>query len=315
MRILLLSLLAICGSTWASLYEVTDLNYQGDEAQAKRAAVTTVLSRLTGRNALPPSVAGLADQPEEWIQSWSLVDELAGVAEFRVDASIRQAVQRMGLPVWTQPRATPWLWLAVDEGTGRQPLTATSDLEIARALMIESERLALPLQLPAWDADDRSQVALAELWGFFFDGVAQANGRYGEDYVAGRLARTGAGWQLALVGSDGARLSETFADAADAARAIHGFWLPSLVARYGVAGSGDLSLSVAGLTADNYDAFIAELRSLDAVERAFPVFSDPQFVRFRVVTGARPEQLAQWLGLPENRFDESAADLKVVARP
>ncbi|QGG80700.1 DUF2066 domain-containing protein [Litorivicinus lipolyticus] len=315
MRIFLFCLIVLSSSAGASLYQVTDLAYSGDERSAKGAAVMTVLARLTGRSTLDAELSALADEPDEWVQSWGLVDPVAGVAEFRIDPSIRQAVQRLGRPVWTTPRTTPWLWLMVDEGRGRQPLTAGADLDIQRALMIESERMALPISLPAWDADDRSLVSDAELWGLFFDGVEVANGRYGDDYVAGRLARIGERWQLNLRSADGRRLNQTFASPGEVALAIHGFWLPTLVADYAVVGSGDLSLSVAGLTANNFAPFMARLRGLDAVEQAFPVYSDAQYVRFRVITGARPEQLADWLGLPINTLDQTPVDLAVVARP
>lgn len=121
-------LLALCVglavSARADLFDVTDLRFAGDEQAAKQRAVETVVLRLIGQMEIPSELFEVLEQPEQWIVSWGVVDPTAGVAQFKVDPGIRQIISRLEYPVWTQPRQTPWLWMMVDEGDGRQPVTA-----------------------------------------------------------------------------------------------------------------------------------------------------------------------------------------------
>ena len=283
---------AVSSGANANLYNVLDLQYQGQESAAKQRAVQQVLRRLTGQFELEPELIDLAAEPEAWIQSWAVVDEAAGVAEFKVDSAIRQALSRQDKPVWTSPRQLPWLWMMVDEGNGRQPVTASGSQETLRLLQATADDLALDLRLPNWDAVDQSQINPSEFWGLFFDGVATAAQRYSGPYTMARVSQLGGQWSLILRDSNDRRLSQQYPSVEALVRGIYEFWLPPLVAEHAVMGSGELSLVVRGLDRDGYLEFISRLRQLDAVERALPVFSDSNEIRFALTTGARPDQLS-----------------------
>ena len=135
-----------------------------DAPEAQTQAVTLVLERITGQEVDPNGrLAGVLQEPARWIQSSGFLtelDEVSRVVTYTVDPGIASRVRAMQLPVWLEPRPPQWLWLVIDEGLGRESLTADSSGELAQALRAQAERWQLPLALPQWDAEDLSLVSM-----------------------------------------------------------------------------------------------------------------------------------------------------------
>jgi len=303
-----LALLLLLGQAHGqSLYQVSIAlpeQAQGSDPAIQTRALTTVIERLIGQPILSPGpYAMLLEQPQPWILSWGFqsdLDEISRVATLTVDPELRRQVQALGAPVWTQPRPAQWLWLLVDQGQGRQPLTADPSSVIWRALQDQAERWQLPVAVPDWDQADRGLVNFSELWGLFMDGVEQAAPRYSETFNAGRVVQTGQGWQVSIKTQDGRRLDRSFASPEALAEGLFQWWLPELVSQYAISGIGQQDLAVYGLTPRGYQVLIEYLRAQDAIDRAHAVYSDPEVTVFRLQTGARVEQLESLLAGLDN---------------
>lgn len=300
-RLIILCLSFVTPSAFAIFQVSVPLleDWTRDAPEAQTQAVTQVLERITGQEVDPNGrLAGVLQEPARWIQSSGFLtelDEVSRVVTYRVDPGIAARVRAMQLPVWLEPRPPQWLWLVIDEGLGREGLTADSSGELARALRAQAERWQLPLALPQWDAQDLSLVSYGELWGLFLEGVELAHARYGDGFVAGRALKRGSQWQLAVKTSEGERLTQTYASAKALAAGLFRSWLDSLVNQYAVSGEGELELRVAGLDAQGYRQLIRYLRNSSVIDQALPTSSTDQGVVLRVSTGARPDQLVALL--------------------
>ena len=286
-----------------------------DAPEAQSQAVTQVLERITGQVVDPNGrLAGVLQEPARWIQSSGFLtelDEVSRVVTYTVDPGIASRVRAMQLPVWLEPRPPQWLWLVIDEGLGREALTADSSGELARAFRAQAERWQLPLALPQWDAQDLSLVSYGELWGLFLEGVELAHARYGDEFVAGRALKRGQQWQLAVKTSSGERLSQSYPSADALAADLFRYWLEPLIDQYAVSGEGELELRIAGLDGQGYRQLIRYLRRSSVIDQALPTRSTTEGVVLRVLTGARPDQLATLLaGLPMSPLagDETGLD-------
>lgn len=268
---------------------------KGNDPEVQATAITQVIERLTGGVVNDTSqFDGLLAQPQEWILSWgfeSELDEVSRVATLKVDPAIRAQIQSNGRPIWTQPRPAQWVWILVDQGQGRQPLTEQTGADVWNALQAESARWQLPVLAPDWDAQDRTLVNFSELWGLFLDGVVQAAPRYSQEFTAGRIIKVGDAWQVSVKSSDGRRLDQRFANEQALAAGLFAWWLPSMVAQYAISGEGQTEVSFLDLTPQGYRDVIKFLRTQDAVEGAYTVYSDDSQTRIRLITGARPEQI------------------------
>lgn len=300
----------------AGLYSVSVVvppDQTADSRAVQTQAVTRVLERLTGAPVANASkLAPMLASPDQWIASWGYetdLDEVSRTVTYQVDREIRDELARSGVPVWTQPRPAQWLWLIVNEGQGRQSLSDDSQSEFLRALQAESDRWQVPFALPAWDQTDLNWVNPAELWGLFVDGVERAAQRYSGEYTAGRVIQLNGQWQISVKTHDNRRFNQSFNSAAELAAGLYRFWLPPLVAEYAITGQGQTDLAVYNLDPDAYQTLIQFLRSQDAIERAWPIYSDRGVSVIRLLTGARPDQIQSLLAQLPNIESAEAADL------
>ena len=317
----ILVLLLWIPAAWASLYDVrvaVPAEQDGNTVQIQQQALNTVLSRLTGRAALSDGrLLKFTDNAGQWIASWgfaSELDEASRIATLSVSPSIRRELATLEIPLWTQPRPAQWLWMLVDLGEGRQPISRQSAPELWSALQQQADFWQLPLATPQWNDQDQAEVNTSELWGLFLDGVDRAAQRYSSDYTAGRILKAGDQWQMSIKTSDGRRLTTRYPSAQALAQGLYEFWRTPLVSRYAIAGQGQLDLAIEQLTSQGYANWIRVIRDLDGVDRVWPIFSNDQFTVLRIQTGATADQLNALLSTTLN-FEPSAlpasADLMV----
>lgn len=281
-----------------SIYDVTvelPAQQDGNSLAVQQAAVMQVIARLTGQPELRDGrLLKLTDNAPQWVASWgfdSEINEASRMATLKIDPGLGRELSLLDVPLWTQPRPAQWLWLLVDEGQGRQPLSKTASPELWQALQQQAQYWQLPLAEPQWDEQDRSLVNFSELWGLFMDGVQQAATRYSPSYTAGRVLKVGEQWQLSIKTHDERRLNQSYPSAQALARDLFSFWVAPLVAKYAIAGQGQADVAVYGLNPASYAQLIKWLRDLDGVDRAWPVYSDDTRTLIRLSTGARIEQL------------------------
>ena len=125
-----------------------------------------------------------------------------------VDALIRDAK----LPLWGSNRPLTVLWLAVEIGSERQIVSATTnanananvnanvngdrDVQVFDLVEQNSIRRGLPLITPLMDLEDELIVSTSDVWGRFSSTITQASKRYFADSVLiGRMQELGDQWR------------------------------------------------------------------------------------------------------------------------
>lgn len=180
------------------LYEA-EAPYDGqDRRGAFSAALAQVIVRVTGDRASvrDPGVVELIARPDGYVQQFR-----PGVAGDTLWVSfdgqaVTNALRAAGQPIWGEERPSTLLWLAIDQGSGRRGVLGADpdqDDAVMAALRKRVEETAsargLPLVLPLMDAQDRSALSFADLWGGFDEAIEAASERYRADAVlAGRVS-------------------------------------------------------------------------------------------------------------------------------
>lgn len=199
---------AAVGGIHEAAVPVPDQSREAREA-AFRTALQEVLVKVTGSRAAPaaPTLAGLLDTPSRYLASYryeqeTAVSEDGGAAEQRLllharfdSQAIARLVREAGLPLWGDERPITLVWLAVEDGRQRGLVGADDGAftDAARkGLLATAAARGLPVVLPLLDAEDRTALAFADVWGGFEDRLLAASARYGADAVlAGSLHRAG----------------------------------------------------------------------------------------------------------------------------
>lgn len=202
-----------------------DLEARDPRADAIRRGMMLLLTRITGRQqaAAYPELRELIDNAGG--RYYAGYDSLPG-NEARVSFNafeVNQTLTRLNMPIWGEERPATLLWLAADFGNGEraelmaddrarslragavagvpsQPLSDESaELfdEITREILRAADERGLPLVLPELDAEDRTFVRFADVWGGFDPFVERAAERYGvEAILIARVVTTGVGTEV-----------------------------------------------------------------------------------------------------------------------
>lgn len=172
--------------------------------QAAADALREVVVRVTGFSALGDNneLDAALQQPRPYIQ------------QFRYDREQRQSsadampedghrltihfakkevdllVRRAGLPIWTGKRPELLAWIAVEQPSGRQVLSAGGDDLLANQVLDVAHRRGLPLSLPLYDLQDQMAASPGDIWGLFQQPLRVATQRYGTDnFLMAKLHR------------------------------------------------------------------------------------------------------------------------------
>src|SRR5690606_21824247 len=137
-------------------------------------ALAQVLSKLSG----DPAVANRPGAGQELRNADAYVDGYdyrqdqgsspAGAPTFRtmlvvrfVPEAVDALVSALGLPVWSQPRPKPVVWLAIDDGSGPR-LLGTGQVNAARPLLDRATERGYRLGLPSGSAAE--QAVVGAIW-------------------------------------------------------------------------------------------------------------------------------------------------------
>ena len=198
----LLALLVLCLPATAGVVEElydAEVDWDGENRRAAfSAALGEVIVRVTGdRGSLrEPGVAELMAKPDGYVQQFRPGDTGDTLWVSFDGQAVTKALRAIGQPVWGEERPSTLLWLAVDQGSGRRGVlgaNADRDDAVMAALRTRVEDTArargLPVVLPLMDAEDRSALSFADLWGGFDEAITGASARYATDAVlAGRVS-------------------------------------------------------------------------------------------------------------------------------
>ena len=204
-------LLAVASDT-AFAVEVPDLyavevalDPQDPDARqtAERAALLTVLIRITGTTAVSesPEVAELFPNPAQFVLRRSRSADNSEILTLDGEAIERQ-LRRAALPQWGSNRPLTLVLLAVDWGQGEREIVAAVDADRSpgAARSIDPNRLlrervdqtatmrGIPLVFPMLDSIDMENLSFTDIWGGFDEPLWQVAERYRADSIlVGRI--------------------------------------------------------------------------------------------------------------------------------
>jgi hypothetical protein len=200
------------GAVFEDLYAVRvepDPEAQDPRTDAIRRAMAVLLTRITGRQqaAAYPELQDLVANAPRYLDAYDPLSE----DEIRVGfirSAINQALDQRNMPFWGAERPATLLWIASDFGDGFRAELGASEIvgsellpadralfdEVTDEILTAADERGLPIVLPELDAEDRSIVRFADVWGGFDRIVANAAERYGVDAVLiARVENTGDG--------------------------------------------------------------------------------------------------------------------------
>jgi len=213
-------------ATFPELYTVSvvpDLAASNVRAAAVQRAMTVLLTRITGRRdpASQEETAGLIRNANDYVTSYQSATEEVRVGFSR--SGVNDALTSLNLPIWGAERPSTLVWIAADLGGGQRteimadtvtpprrtgevlgaaafPLAEAAQVTfdaIRDELITAADERGLPIVFPLLDAEDRTQVRFADVWGGFDEFVARAAERYPVDAVLiGRVAVTTFGLEV-----------------------------------------------------------------------------------------------------------------------
>jgi hypothetical protein len=250
----------------------------GDGQVAQRPGVGQELRRAAGY------VKGYDYRQDEGVSA-------SGAPSFRTMLVVRydedrveSLVDTLGLPVWSQPRPKPVLWLAIDDGSGPR-LVGLNRAAAARSVLDRAEERGYRLGLPAGTAAE--QAVVGAIWRGDTAAVARASQRYNPPMqLIGKLYRDGqGGWTADWIFVDRGRVLSSWssshrdarqamvAGAEGAADALFGKYAKP---REGAGPPGDYTVTFAGIdSSDDYIRLIGYLQKQAVIRRITPITAMP----------------------------------------
>ena len=271
------------------LYEgevVVDSQGADDRAAALPRALAQVFVKLTGDvgAAREPLLASRLADAQRLLQQYRYRQDVVpegGTARTRLfliarfdPVGVDTLLADAGRSVWPQPRPTPLLWLAIDDGRGPR-LVSSAQSGAVSALTAQARNRGLAIEFPLLDLEDQALVKVGDVWNGQHAALVQASARYRAPVLlVGRLLRTGSSWDAVWTLLDnGQPLSQWRASDADPlvvlAAGADGA-ADALTARYAVPATagepGTYRVEIVGIsTAEDYLRATGHLRKLGVV--------------------------------------------------
>lgn len=205
---------------------------------------------------------------------------------------VAQAVRSAGEPLWGAERPATLVWLAVDDTSGKNILSASGNAAIVQAMQSAAQQRGVSLIFPLMDLQDQQAISFADVAEDNAARIASASQRYQPDAtLVGSLSMTTSGtyaahWQL-TAGGESATWSTAPADlasvAADGVQAAADHYAQWFAIAPGGTGVNGIPVSVTGI-----NSVQAYAKVLDYLGHLTPVSSvqvarvDGQTVYFSV---------------------------------
>jgi hypothetical protein len=225
-------------------------------------------------------------------------------------SAVASLLREAGFPVWGSNRPGVLVWLAVDEGAGRELLREDLPGDFGASLVRDARRRGLPLQYPLLDLEDAARLDVRTVWGQFRARIAEASSRYEPECIlTGRvyLGLDGewvGNWSFEVDGKwypeDGS--FETVALGVDDLVGDVVDQLADLLARrYAIDSSqGHIWVRVDGVDSlQDYAGLSSYLTSLTPVLDTFVTEVNGDEVAMRLSTEGKPRQLLELIELDE----------------
>ena len=321
-----------------------------ERQRATRHAFVEVLGRVTGSAQVPmtSAIAAALATPARYTRRYKFTSTTpeAGLPQPNGNAllfdvgfdpgAVLALLRDAQLPIWGANRPTVLVWLAV-RGSGRNEVVAAGEANTAEgwaaALRKRARQRGVALALPLMDLRDL-ETPTAAVWGFFWEDIKAASGRYGADLVlVGRATLGHDGWWTDWELRQPARFdSATFAAGdeppamgsglnrryhhqagtlQEAARAAVDEVADALAARFAVRGDsahGYQATVYGAQTVRGYATLLDHLGAQEYIEQVDVLAATPRTLDLRLHTRSDIAQLAELLAQDDRLAVTSAID-------
>lgn len=177
--------------------EIPDL-YQSDvlvsdktrqsRIDAGQEAFVRVVKKLTGQEDVKnhPLIKQAMRDYSQYLTKYEYVEHINGELSARFvfeEEKLNQLIKDANWPFWGNRRPQLVLWLAIEDNAVRDFVTRENYPQLERLIYDKAEEWGLPVLVPLLDLQDRLQVGVAEVWGYFSEPVELASKRYGAERV------------------------------------------------------------------------------------------------------------------------------------
>lgn len=279
-----------------------------------------VLLRVSGSREIfqREEIGSVLEKAESLLQSYQFLRADGSGASNRLrmtfgSVGVNQALSTINAPVWGANRPLTLAWVAVQNSSGRQLVTAPGSSDMAnssrwhRAFQAAAANRGVPLALPPQSVAGDREV-LSEVWGQFIGRIQQESEAIGHDLLA--MVRINfdrntwrASWLL-----DGRGLAEevsslTANSPEQMAELIVGRWADLMASRYAVAAgevgaSPQVDIVLDGVDSlDDYAAAKNALDSMTPVQNVGPISVKATQAILRVAFSGEISQLQEYMAL------------------
>ena len=178
----------------SSLYEaIVPVPNQTDteRRQALHKAMWQVLVKLTGDTAIVDDSRAktLINEAQSYVQQYRYLEPApSGEPGLRLwvgfdSAAIDSSLQQQGIATWGKERPATLVWLAVDDGDGRQLAGMEQASQYLDPLSRQARERGLPLLLPLMDLEDTTKLDPADIASGSISAIETASSRYPAEVV------------------------------------------------------------------------------------------------------------------------------------
>lgn len=195
-------------------------------------ALIQVLTKLTGERA-PQQRPGVGEQvrnAKDYVASYDYrqdegISPTTGAPTFATTLIVRfkpgkvdELTKQIGTVAWPNPRPTPVLWLALDDGSGPR-LVGLSQSAVARSVLDRAKTRGYSLGLPRGSAAE--QAVAGAIWRGDTAAVARISKGYASPMqLIGKVQRAGSGWKADWTFLDNGRVAARESRTNSDARAV-----------------------------------------------------------------------------------------------
>ncbi|MEX1237746.1 MAG: DUF2066 domain-containing protein [Pseudomonadales bacterium] len=302
---------------------------QSELTQGARAGLLQVLVRVSGTTEVEsnPLVTAALRNPADYYYQYGFdsTDRTLMVDGNEVQArllrisfdpsAVSRLLRQAGFPVWGSNRPGILVWLAYNEGDGRQMLTEADTSQVMQSFKSQARYRGLPLMYPLMDLEDSIRLSTAEVWGLFLDRVESASIRYSPDsVVTGRVQQDASGqwsgrWYYRIE-SRWKGLDNLASSADELVAGMVSVLADELATRYAVGSAeGSIILRVESVNdLADYAAVSAYLESLTPVVESFVLEVQGDEVLFKLNTEGEATQLMETINLDDKMLLMNAGD-------
>lgn len=270
-----------------------------------REGLAQVFTKVSGSPAVlvNPGLQSALDNAPRYMQRYQYLRDDDDSLQLQVHfdpESVNNLLREAGAPLWTANRPPLLVWLVVDDGSGRQSVSAEAHPELLAGLERELARRGVPATFPLYDLQDTLAVDVDSLWRLDELAVFRASQRYGvANVLVGRMtALPGDRWMgdwTYLYNQDSSAGSLYGEASPEYTAGMVDFVADRMAGRYAVAADAQalqvlVRVDDIGAFAD-YREVLAYLEGIELVDAAWPAYLEGDSVVFRLASQADAESL------------------------